>query len=109
VHLGPDTPDWPALVDRAADEADTNAWVVQALVPPQPVRHLLVARDDAGRPQPAWREVFVDVNAYANLQAATRPSGGVCRASGSKIVNILGGGGVAPFVKDSVNAALFGS
>jgi hypothetical protein len=100
VHIGPDEADWPALIDRAA--ADPNLWVLQELVPPHPVRHLLV--EAAG---PTWREVFVDLNAYANLGVAPRPTGGVCRASGSKIVNIASGGGVAPFIRRSVMELLF--
>ncbi len=91
---------WAALVDRAA--ADPNVWVLQELVPPPAVRHLLVVRDAAGTPVPAWHEVFVDVNAYACLGVAARPRGGVSRASSSKIVNIAGGGGVVPLVKTTV-------
>jgi hypothetical protein len=100
VHLGPDTPDWRARVEAAADDPDP--WVVQELVPPQPVRHLLV--EDG---VPTWREMFVDVSAYANHGVDARPTGGVCRASGSKIVNILGGGGLTPLVTTDVLRDLF--
>ncbi len=92
---GEDCRSWADFCARAA--VDDNAWVVQEMVAPVPVRHLIV---EAG--VPTWREVFVDVNAYANLGVATRPRGGVCRASGSKIVNILGGGGLAPFCDSSI-------
>jgi hypothetical protein len=115
VFLGPDvgeeatraklaewygTPEWPAFVARAA--AEPGGWIVQGLVPPKPVQHLIV---EAG--VPTWRELFVDLNAYANLGVAAVPTGGVCRASGSRIVNILGGGGLAPFVRRSVIEKLF--
>jgi hypothetical protein len=90
---------WPELVERAA--ADPNVWVAQELVAPVPARHLLVT---GGGPE--WHEVFVDINAYACLGVDVRPRGGVCRASSSKIVNIAGGGGVAPLVTRSVLAAL---
>src|SRR5262249_21436448 len=83
---------WAELVARAA--ADPNVWVVQELVPPSPQRHLLVLRDGDGVATPSWHDVFVDVNAYACLGGEARPRGGVSRASSSKIVNILGGGGV---------------
>jgi hypothetical protein len=100
---GPPCASWPELVSRAA--ADPNVWVVQELVPPVPTRHLLV--EDAGA-RPAWREMFVDINAYANLGVLPVPRGGVCRASGSRIVNIAGGGGVAPLVQASVLEGLMG-
>jgi hypothetical protein len=91
---------WAELCARAA--ADANVWVAQELVAPVAVRHLLVGRDGAGRPAPSWHDVFVDVNAYACLGVDARPRGGVCRASSSKIVNIAGGGGVAPLVTRSL-------
>lgn len=102
VHLGPDTDDWAARV--AAGARDENAWVVQELIPPVPVRHLLVVNGEA-----AWRDVFVDISAYANLGVDPRPRGGVCRASGSKIVNIALGGGVAPLIQSSILEKLFPS
>jgi hypothetical protein len=115
VFLGPDvgeagvraklaewygTPEWAGFVERAA--AEPGGWIVQELVPPRPTRHLIV---DGG--VPVWRELYVDLNAYANLGVAPRPRGGVCRASGSRIVNIAGGGGLAPFVQQSVLDELF--
>jgi hypothetical protein len=103
VHIGLDDDDatWRERVARAAE--DPNIWVLQELVPPSPHRHLLVLDGVA-----SWRDVFVDVNAYANLGSAP-PRGGVCRASASKIVNIAGGGGVAPLITRSVMDALFGA
>lgn len=95
VHLGPDDPDWHARVDRAA--TDDDVWVVQELVPARPVRHLLVEPDG-----PAWRELYVDVSAYTSHGPGPRPGGSVCRASGSKIVNILGGGGLTPVLPTEV-------
>lgn len=95
---------WADLVRHAVP--DPGGWVVQEFVVPVPRRHLLVERDAAGRAAPAWRELYVDVSAYANLGVAPRPVGGVCRASGSRIVNILGGGGLTPVVTDEVLAEL---
>lgn len=103
--FGAEATTWPQLVARAVH--DPGGWVVQEFVPPVPRRHLLVERDAAGRAAPAWRELYVDVSAYANLGVTPRPSGGVCRASGSRIVNILGGGGLTPVVTDDVLAELF--
>lgn len=95
---------WPELC--AAAVGDPGVWVVQELVPPRPRRHLLVERDAAGAIHAEWRELYVDVSAYANLGVAPRPRGAVCRASGSRIVNILGGGGLTPVLSAAVAEAL---
>ena len=87
---------WPALVAHACDDA--GAWVVQEFVPPEPRRHLLLSRGVDGTVSASWRELFVDVSAYANLGVEPRPRGAVCRASASRIVNILGGGGLTPVI-----------
>jgi hypothetical protein len=104
-ELYPGCGGWQGFVRRAA--VDPNLWVVQALVPPPVARHLLVLGGDT-QPAAAWHDVFVDINAYACLGVPARPRGGVCRASSSKIVNIAGGGGVAPLVTDSVLRSLLG-
>ena len=92
---------WPELVAAAADD-ERDAWVAQELVRSTPRRHLV-----AGRSSSAWRELYVDLSVYTCL-GAPRPSGGASRASQSRIVNILGGGGLAPLVRDEVLAALMG-
>ncbi|MBI4510519.1 MAG: hypothetical protein HY698_12875 [Deltaproteobacteria bacterium] len=104
VVLGPDAPGWRGAVAQAV--AETDPWVVQELVPPRPVRHLLLRRDSGGGVVPGWQELFVDVSAYANQGVDVYPRGGVCRASGSKIVNILGGGGLTPLISTAVLEAL---
>lgn len=104
AQIYPGCDGWAEFVARAA--VDANVWVVQALVPPPEVRHLLVVRDEADRPVASWHDVFVDVNAYACLGVDARPRGGVSRASSSKIVNIAGGGGVTPLIPASVLASL---
>ena len=53
-----------------------------------------------------WRDLFVDISAYCNLGDAPRPRGGACRASGSRIVNILGGGGLTPLLPADVVSEL---
>ena len=92
---------WPDLVRAAAVDA-RDAWVVQQLVRPRPRRHLL-----AGESGAAWHDFFVDVSLYTNLGVSARPTGGATRASSSRIVNILGGGGLAPLVRDEVLTRLF--
>jgi hypothetical protein len=52
------------------------------------------------------RSLYVDLSAYTNTGPAPRPSGGAVRASESRIVNILGGGGLSPLVRTDVLDAL---
>jgi hypothetical protein len=82
---------WTELVDFAL--ADKDAWVVQELVHAQPVT---MSRDGRERP------LYVDLSAFTNLGVAVRPAGGAVRAAESRIVNILGGGGLAPLVLEEV-------
>jgi hypothetical protein len=100
VILGPDAEqaDWEARIGAAAIEP--GAWVVQEYVKPVAERHLLVAGE------PRWTDVYVDLNAYAGM-GPSKATWGVCRASGSKVVNILGGGGLTPLVPASAAAKLF--
>ncbi|MCA1663063.1 MAG: hypothetical protein LC659_02100 [Myxococcales bacterium] len=86
---------WDALVEFAL--ADHDAWVVQELVPALPERMLRVDGDSVEA-----RDLYVDLSAFTNLGEAPRPSGGAVRASESRIVNILGGGGLSPLVRDDV-------
>jgi hypothetical protein len=86
---------WAELVAHAL--ADRDAWVVQELVPAMPERLL---RADAERVEA--RDLYFDLSAFTNLGDAPRPSGGAVRASESRIVNILGGGGLAPLLREDV-------
>lgn len=90
--------DWPALVDACAQE---GGWVVQQRVALDARRLWIAAPGGA-----VEREVFVDVSAYTNLGVGPAPRGGVCRASGSPIVNIQSGGGVVPLLSAEAAAAL---
>ena len=92
---------WRDLVAAGArDEKD--AWVAQALVPAHP-RHHLVAGDTA-----EWRDLYVDLSVYTNLGVSVRPRGGVSRAALRRIVNLQGGGGLAPLIRAEVLDRLLG-
>ena len=104
--LGDGAATWPSFVAQAA--RDPHMWVLQEFVPPTPRRHLLVEPDGAGGVTASWRDLFVDISAYATIGRAPRPQGGACRASGSRIVNILGGGGLTPLLPADVVAELLG-
>jgi hypothetical protein len=86
---------WAELCDFAL--ADRDAWVVQELVPATTERHLRVDADGVHA-----CDLYVDLSAFTNLGAAPRPSGGAVRGSESRIVNILGGGGMAPLIRTDV-------
>lgn len=86
---------WNELCDHAL--GDRDAWVVQELVAATTERHLRV--DEGAIVE---RELWTDLSAFTNLGAAPRPTGGAVRASESRIVNILGGGGLAPLVREDV-------
>lgn len=90
--------DWAALVAACAEE---GGWVVQERVPLE-ARRLWIAAEGGA----VERDVFVDVSAYTNLGVGPAPRGGVCRASGSPIVNIQSGGGVVPLLSAEAAAAL---
>jgi hypothetical protein len=90
---------WSDLADHAL--ADRDAWVVQELVV-SPSLRLQRAEPDGV----SLRELYMDLSAFTNAGAAPRPSGGAVRASESRIVNILGGGGLAPLVRADVLDAL---
>lgn len=117
-------PTWENVVDAAAAQpADT--WVVQRFVTSVPSRHLLVSADDGvaqwaqgegGQPGlPGgrwgagalhWGDVFVDASSYTGLGDGFVPGGGVCRFASGHIVNIVGGGGVAPLITEDAAALL---
>lgn len=103
--FGLDCGSWRDFARRAA--ADPDAWVVQEFVPSAKRAHLIVERAASGRAQPVWREVHADLSLYASLGSGRRPRGGVSRVSAQPIVNILGGGGLAPFLPRTTVDALF--
>lgn len=93
---------WPELVRRAAVDGRGGGFVVQAVVDVPREAHLLAT--PAG---PVEAEVFVDYSAFASVGVDPEPAwGGVVRASASRIVNIQGGGGVLPLLRDTVWAPL---
>jgi hypothetical protein len=94
---------WAELCDFALRDGD--AWVVQELVHAERVAHLRVEATG-----PVERALYVDLSAFTNCGNLPQvPAGGAVRASESRIVNILGGGGLAPLVLDEVLAELSAS
>jgi len=89
---------WPELVRRAAADTRGGGFVVQAAVDVPREAHVLATPGG-----PVEAEVFVDYSAFASVGVDPEPAwGGVVRASASRIVNIQGGGGVLPLLRETV-------
>jgi hypothetical protein len=102
VHLGRETSpaDWPRAVEEALADARGGGFVVQERIvtPKRPATR--VAPEGVGS-TPLYR----DVSTYCGLDGAP-PDGSVVRAAASPVVNILGGGGLAPLVPEDVLLSL---
>jgi hypothetical protein len=102
VHLGAETApdDWARVVEAALADERGGGFVAQERV--------FAERRPATRiaPEGTTRGVlYRDVSTYCGL-GPSRPDGSVVRAAASPIVNILGGGGLAPVVPADVAEAL---
>jgi hypothetical protein len=102
VRLGAETApeDWARAVAEAAREGKGGGFVVQ--------ERIFAARRPATRITPdaiTWGQLYRDLSTYCGL-GPSRPDGSVVRAAASPIVNILGGGGLAPIVPEDVHEAL---
>jgi hypothetical protein len=102
VHLGAEmAPDaWSRAVEEALADGRGGGFVAQERV--------FAARRPATRVTPAGTEraeLFRDISTYAGL-GPFEPSGSVVRAASSPVVNILGGGGLAPVIPEDVAARL---
>ncbi|HET9597445.1 MAG TPA: hypothetical protein VFP65_17790 [Anaeromyxobacteraceae bacterium] len=98
VQLGAETDPaaWERVVHEAAADLVGGGFVAQERV--------FAARRPATRIAPdgvTRAELYRDVSTYCGL-GADAPSGSVVRAAASPIVNILGGGGLAPVLPDDV-------
>ena len=91
---------WRELVHAAVDD-HRDEWVAQALIRFAPRRHLVASEGGA-----TWKDLYIDRSSYTNLGVSARPTGGASRAAPGKIVNILGGGGLAPLLRADVLARL---
>lgn len=102
VHLGAETEGeaWRRAVEEALRDGRGGGFVAQERV--------FGVRRPATRiaPEGTTRGSFHrDVSTYCGL-GPSRPSGSVVRAAASPIVNLLGGGGLAPVLPEDVHEAL---
>ena len=100
VYLGAEmAPEvWEGVVREAARDTRGGGFVAQ--------ERIFAARRPATRVTPEGvspGELYRDLSTYAGL-LPTHPTGSVVRAAASPIVNILGGGGLAPLLPDDVFA-----
>lgn len=79
-----------------------GSWVAQELVD-SPALDRFFAVHVPGKPVHAGRgPLHLDVSTYASLIDGVPDGGSVCRAAPGRVVNIVGGGGVAPLYPEDV-------
>lgn len=91
-----DAADWATLCRLAATDLRGGGFVVQRAVETQRAEQFLCT---PGKVQ--HTDVVTDYASFASLGVDVT-WGGVCRASASDVVNIVGGGGVVPLLRRSV-------
>ena len=88
-----------ALARARADEP--ASWIAQELIDAPAIDRFLCVETGARR-----LSLHLDISTYASLIAGVPEGGSVCRAAPGRVVNIVGGGGVAPLFADDVLADL---
>jgi hypothetical protein len=98
VHLGAelDQPVWEQVVDQALADRRGGGFVAQERIFAIRKPATRIAGDEETR-----GDLYRDLSTYCGL-GPSRPSGSVVRAASSPIVNILGGGGLAPVIPADV-------
>jgi hypothetical protein len=98
VVIGRDArPEGFRLALRAARGEEPGSWVVQELVDAPAIDRFVA------QPQGAVRgPLHLDISSYASLIPGVPHAGSVVRGASGRVVNIVGGGGVAPLLPDDV-------
>ena len=94
----------PTAFSQALARARADApgsWVAQELVDAPAIDRFLCSETGARR-----LSLHLDISTYASLIRGVPDGGSVCRAAPGRVVNIVGGGGVAPLFADEVLAGL---
>ncbi|HZR07052.1 MAG TPA: hypothetical protein VFA79_00620 [Myxococcales bacterium] len=84
-----------ALARARADQP--GSWVAQRLIDAPAIDRFLCVESGARR-----LSLHLDISTYASLVPGVPDGGSVCRAAPGRVVNIVGGGGVAPLFADDV-------
>ena len=102
VHLGAemDAAAWRRAVEAALGDERGGGFVAQerVLTPRRPATRIAPEGTTRGA-------LYRDVSTYCGLRPS-RPGGSVVRAAATPVVNILGGGGLAPVLPEDVHEAL---
>jgi hypothetical protein len=86
----------------SARQDPPGSWVAQELVD-SPQIDRFFALHAAGEPVRAGRAALhLDISTYASLVEGVPEGGSVCRGAPGRVVNIVGGGGVAPLYPEDV-------
>ena len=98
VHLGAELEQaaWERVVDEALADRRGGGFVAQERIFAVRKPATRIAGDEVTR-----GDLYRDLSTYCGL-GPSRPGGSVVRAAASPIVNILGGGGLAPVIPDDV-------
>ena len=94
----------PAAFGQALSRARADepaSWVAQELVDAPAIDRFLCVETGARR-----LSLHLDISTFASLIAGVPDGGSVCRAAPGRVVNIVGGGGVAPLFAADVLADL---
>jgi hypothetical protein len=98
VVIGRDArPEGFRLALRAARGEEPGSWVVQELVDAPAIDRFVAQPEGAVR-----GPLHLDISTYASLIPGVRDGGSVVRGAPGRVVNIVGGGGVAPLLPDDV-------
>jgi hypothetical protein len=102
VHLGAELAqaDWERVVDEAAADGRGGGFIAQERIFAVRKPATRIAGPTAGVDE-THGILYRDISTYCGL-GRVRPGGSVVRAAASPIVNILGGGGLAPVVPRDV-------
>jgi hypothetical protein len=87
---------WRSILSQAVNDVP-GAWVLQEFVPSPLQRHLVVSGESIES-----MSVFVDASTYTASGTRSVPRGGMARFAPTGVVNISGGGGLAPLILESV-------
>ncbi len=86
----------------AARRDPPGTWVVQELIDAPALLRWLTAAGEGGSLSAQRAGLHLDVSTYASLLPGVPDGGSVCRAAPGRVVNIVGGGGVAPLFADDI-------
>lgn len=105
VCIGRDAgPEGFAQAVAEARKEKPGTWVAQGLVDAASSERWLATRDEMGCRAAKRIPLHLDISTYASLLPGAKEGGSVCRAAPGRIVNIVGGGGVAPLFTEEVLA-----